>query len=495
MKQLLLAIILFILLAVPAPAYADIAPPAQPPGVNPEPGDEATQVRMLSETVLLDVGPGPTSDNLGRAWVTADFTMRNLGDQAESMAVRFPISANDGWSNYPEIKDLQIFVDGKKVPTRRIQGEDPGYGDDLVPWAEFDVSFPPGEDVDIRVKYRLEGSGEYPYVSFKYILSTGEGWKDTIGNADLIVRLPYEANTQNVILDYPIGWSQTSPGAVLQGDEIRWHYADFEPSWEQDLDVALVMPSAWQKVLDEQAKIARNPEDGEAWGRLGKLYKEMTFLRKEVRGDAGGPELYELSKQAYEKSIALLPDDALWHAGFAELYLIHYNLTQWVNPSDKSDLVRALDLLKRALEIEPTTPKALEMLENISYSDPEYVRLEGDQFIFLYLTATPLPPTAFPTYIPVLPSATPLPPTVFPTRTPVPSATPTATVIPTFSPQPPPIGSPPPPAAYPAAPPEAYPAAPQSRTGLCGSAVFAPLLILAPAGLGIWVKRTRVSPE
>jgi uncharacterized membrane protein len=160
--------------------------------------------------------------------------------------------------------------------------------------------------------------------------------------------------------------------------------------------------------------------------------------------------------------------------------------------------MRALDLLQRALEINPQTPKALELLENISYSDPEYVRMEGDQFIFLYLTATPVPPTESPT------------------ETAVPSATPTATVAPTASPAASPSASLSPVEAYPAAPlppSEAYPVVPlatvtavpesaaptpttpESRTGLCGSAVFAPLLILAPAGLGIWVKRTRVSPE
>jgi len=489
MKYILMLIILITLLAIPTPAYADIAPPAQPPGVNPEPGDEATQVRMQNETVLLDVQAGPTSDSLGRARVTADFTMRNLGDQAESMAVRFPIGASDGWFNYPEIKDLQVFVDGKAVRPRRIQGEDPRFRDDLVPWAEFDVTFPPGEDVDIRVTYRLEGSGEYPFVSFEYILSTGAGWKDTIGSADLIVRLPYEVNIYNTILDYQIGWSQTSPGAVLQGDEIRWHYEDFEPTREQDLDVALVMPSAWQKVLDEQAKIARNPDDGEAWGRLGKLYKEMTFLRKEVRGDAGGPELYELSKEAYAKSIALLPEDALWHAGFAELYLMHYYLTSWNNPEAVTDLMRALDLLQRALEINPETPKARELLENISYSDPEYLRMEGDQFIFLYLTATPPPPTKFPTETPQ------------PSPTPLVTTTATATVVPTASPQPSPTASSVPPSASPTAPPATAaaaleaatptPATPGSRTGLCGSAALAPLLILLPTGLWKWVRQKK----
>jgi hypothetical protein len=409
--------------------------------------------------------------------------------------VRFPISANDGWFNYPEIKELQIFVDGKAVRYRRVQGEDPRSGDEPVPWAEFDVTFPPGQDVNIRLTYRLEGSGEYPFVSFRYLLSTGAAWQDTIGSADLIVRLPYAANSQNVILDYPIGWSQTSPGAVLQGDEIRWHYADLEPGWEQDLDVALVMPAAWQKVLDEQARVANNPNDGEAWGRLGKLYKEMAFLRKEVRGDPGGPELYALSKEAYARSIALLPDDALWHAGFAELYLMHYYLTSWNNPEAVSDLISALDLLQRAVQINHRTPKARELLENISYSDPEYVRMEGDQFIFLYLTATPPPPTKFPTETP-LPSPTPLS-----TATATASTTATATLPPSVSPQPSPGASPLLPSASPTALPATAvaaagsasptPAGPGSSRGLCGSALLAPLLILAPAGLGMWVKRKR----
>ena len=484
MKHILLAIILFALLALPAPAYADIAPPAQPPGVNPEPGDEATQVRMLSETVQLDVQAGPTSDSLGRARVTADFTMQNLGDQPESMAVRFPISASDGWLNFPEIKDLQIFVDGKAIPSRRIEGEDPRYGDDPVPWAEFDVTFPPGEEVDIRVTYRLEGSGEYPFVSFRYLLSTGAGWKDTIGSADLIVRLPYEANPQNTILDEHIGWSKTSPGAVLQGDEIRWHHADFEPTLEQDLDVALVMPSAWQKVLAEQANIARNPDDGEAWGRLGRLYKEITFLRRGVRQDSGGQELYALSEEAYEKCLALLPEDALWHVGFAELYYKRYEFIEWEKPAQE-DLLRALDLLRHAVEINPRTPQARELLEEISYSEPEYVRLEGDQFVYLYLTATPVPPTEFPT------------------ETPLPSPTPAAPPLPTASPQPSPTASPKEPPLPPAAsstPPPAIttsvagsaaptPSEPAPSGGLCGSAVFAPLIILAPAGLWKLLKR------
>lgn len=456
MKHILPLLLIAMLLAFPYPARADVAPPARPPGANPEPGNE-TQVRMVAETVLINVQADAPANSLGRALVTADFTMRNLSSKAESMAARFPISASDGRSEYPEISNLQVQVNGKTVPTRRIMGEDPYFGSDPVPWVEFDVTFPPGQDVNIRVTYTLEGMGEYPFVSFQYIMTTGAGWKDTIGSADLIVRLPYEANTYNVILDEPIGWSQTTPGATLAGNEVRWHYDDLEPAYEHNLDIALVMPSAWQKVLTEQANLARDPNDGEAWGRLGKVYKEISFLRRWFRGDAGGQELYNLSVQAYEKCLALLPDDALWHAGFAELLYWHYIFdTYWTNPGDYTDVIRALEEVQRALEINPKTIKALEILDEISYSAPGFVRKDGDQYVFLYLTATPVPPTVFPT-------VTLVPPDVSPTATASPAATSAAT-----------LQSPAPTAAVPQ---------PQPKLPVCGSALLIPLVLFLPMGL------------
>ncbi|MDZ4159670.1 MAG: hypothetical protein U1B80_07755 [Anaerolineaceae bacterium] len=455
MKHILPLLLIAMLLAFPYPVRADIAPPASPPGANPEPGSE-TQVRMVAETVLINVLANAPANSLGRALVTADFTMRNLGSKAESMAARFPISAYDGFDKYPEISNLRVQVDGKTVPTRRIMGEDPYFGSDSVPWAEFNVIFPPGQDVNIRVTYTLEGMGEYPFVSFRYIMTTGAGWKGTIGSADLIVRLPYDANPYNVILDQQIGWSQTTAGATLTGNEVRWHYDDLEPAYEHNLDIALVSPSAWQKVLTEQANIARNPNDGEAWGRLGMVYKAISFLRRELRGDAGGQELYNLSVQAYEKCLALLPDDALWHAGFAELLYWHYIFdTYWTNPGDYTDVIRALEELQRALEINPQTIKALEILDDISYSAPGFVRKDGDQYVFLYLTATPVPPTVFPT-------VTLVPQDVSPTATASPAVTSVAT-----------LQSPAPTAAVPQ---------PQPKLPVCGSALLIPLALFLLIG-------------
>ena len=240
MRRLVMISIIIVLLIFPTPAKADIAPPAQPPGSNLQPGTESTQVQMAAETVLIDVQASAPPKSLGQAHVTADFTMHNTANQAESMAVRFPVGASDGFFGLGNIKDMRVKVGGKAVFTRNIKGEDPNAGSDPVPWAEFNVTFPPGQDVQIQVAYTLEASGEYPFCWFKYILSTGAAWKDAIGKADLIVRLPYPPNNQNVLFNNVEPQNNTPPGGVISGNEIRWHYDELEPTTDNNFKVYLI---------------------------------------------------------------------------------------------------------------------------------------------------------------------------------------------------------------------------------------------------------------
>src|SRR5664279_3016890 len=111
MKRILSTLLLAALyaLVLPSVALADVAPPHQPPGFNPGPGVEITQVRMLTETVTIDV----QAVDPPLAHVSASFTMRNLGSATESLAVRFPIAASDGFSRFPEIKNVSILVNDK----------------------------------------------------------------------------------------------------------------------------------------------------------------------------------------------------------------------------------------------------------------------------------------------------------------------------------------------------------------------------------------------
>jgi tetratricopeptide (TPR) repeat protein len=399
MRRLVVVSIIVVLFLFPSSAAADIAPPAQPPGSNLQPGSETTQVQMQAETVLIEVQASTPARSLGQAHVTAGFTMHNLGDAAESMAVRFPVSGSDGSFGYPLIKDLQVKVNGKSVATRHIMGEDPNFGRDQVPWAEFDANFPPGQDVQIRVSYTLEASGEYPFIWFKYILSTGAAWKDAIGKADLIVRLPYPASDQNVLFNPADPHDKSTPGGVISGNEIRWHFENLEPTADDNFEVDLVMPSAWKNSLTELGNISRNPRDGEAWGRLGKLYKEMSFSSR-GKGfrtfpmDPGGQELYQLGLQAYEKAVSLKPKDPLWHAGFADLLAYHAYFINMEGTDATMEEVRALHEIQQALDLAPNDAKVQEIAAQIANDFPDGMIPNGASYDYPWLTATPLPPTS-----------------------------------------------------------------------------------------------------
>lgn len=450
MKRLCFVALLVVLLAFPSSARADVAPPYYPPGSNPQPGVEITQVRMVAETVLIEVQRDITPESLGQAHVTADFTMRNLGNAAESMAARFPIATNDERGGYPEIGNLLIKIDGKQIQYRRTNYPDENWPNGDIPWAEFDVAFPAGQDVSINVTYDLKGTGYYPFTAFYYILETGAGWKDTIGSADIILRLPYEAGPQNVVMDFEIGWATTTSGGVFAGNEVRWHFEDFEPGREQNMQFALVAPPAWQTVLTARENVTKNPNDGEAWGMLAKAYKFLFLLNKGYRQDVGGEELYTLSVEAYEKCLSLKPDDAQWHAGFADL-LAHRSMWDSWSRDTRPEALRALNEIHTALELAPNDPVVREIAGTMTGLLYGGITRNGDRFDFPWLTQTPAMPP--PTLEIVLGDATPtLPATPAPTETSAPplGATPT-------SPAP----------------------APQKPLPFCGSAAFLPLIAIA----------------
>jgi len=463
MKRILrsLALVLIVVVvSVPGVAHADVAPPSHPPGSNPGPDSDVTQVRMMAETVVIDVMSNNDTNSLGQAKVTANFTMRNLGSTAETMDVRFPIGLDNGFGQLPELKSLNVKVNDKSVLTNRIMEQDAPWSSELVPWAQFNVSFPPSQDVHIQVTYVLDGTGEYPFVAYYYVLHTGAGWKDTIGSADIIFRLPYEANTSNIIFNEEIGWSSTTIGGTFSGKEVKWHFDNLEPDQYSDFQFSMVNPAVWQKVLIEQANVQNNPSDGEAWGRLGKLYKEIFFFRRGFRHDDGGKQIYRLSVEAYEKSVALLPDDALWHAGFADLLGVHAYYASQEGEDATAEMLRSMQEIRLALDLSPDDPKVREIAETIYYLFPDAIKQYENGYDFLWLTATPdVPATPTPTLVKL---ATTTPPATTPPL-------PTATVVP---------------AGEAASTPTPVPSA---SNPLCGSAA------LIPFGLALLVFRKRYS--
>lgn len=387
-------LILAALLSFHTKANADVAPPSLPPGANPQPEADITEVRMMSEIVTIEILEDTPEGSLGQAKVTASFNMRNLGDETESMAVRFPISASDGFGRFPEISDMQVKVDGRLVETWKIEGEDPSGYDYSVPWMAFNVTFRPATDVTIQVTYTLEASGEIPFVGFSYVFSTGASWKGTIGSATLFVRFPYDVDSLNVLPSYT---GNVFPDHQLSGRELKWAFTDFEPQPGDNFKISIVAPSIWQDVLLERNNVTVKSTDGEAWGRLAKLYKELAFSSRRrgfrygnIAEDEGAQNLVNLSISAYEKALQRKPFDPLWHAGFADLLGYYASYAGHEGLDTRAEAVRALQEIQTALEYGPNDDKVLEIADSLTYELEGAILKAGDHYEFPWLTATPL---------------------------------------------------------------------------------------------------------
>ncbi len=482
--SLAIALALLAAAASAAPARADVAPPAYPQGANLQPGSPSTQVQMVSEQVKLSVVNLPEGNEPGRAFVSADFQMQNQGSASETMDVRFPLSVlngfGDGRGAYPEIQDLLVWVGDTRTATTRITTPNPASASELPQaWASFSVTFPPGKTVPIRVTYTAEGIGYSPNVQFTYVLETGAGWKDAIGSADLTVHLPYPANDINVIVP------ECTPGMVLDGSDLRWHMENLEPQPGQNLEVGLMMTGVWQKISSLSQTVERSPNSGETWGQLGKAYKEALLMKHGLRDDAGGNEMYRRAVSAYEKAVALLPKDALWHYGFAELlwyrfFFSNYDDALAGDHPDLQALVRAIQELKASLDLQPDTPDALNLAQVIKNNVPGSIVISGGQIAYPGLTATPVV-TPYPTYSPAE-SETP-PPTPTWTLGPPPSEPP----APSQAALPPP--SPEPTRGEISGQAGSETGAFEKKTGLpvCGAGLALPLLIFL--GAALWPRR------
>ncbi len=439
--------------------HADVAPPQMPPGANPLP-EETTQVRMESETVLIEVRMNTEGDP-GHARVTATFHMRNLGTEDEVMPVLFPVAFDDGFSAYPQIEDLRVKVDGVLVDTTPVMRPEYFYGFKDVRWEQFTVRFPVGQEVVIEVSYTLRATQMYDeaFVNYTYVLETGAGWKGTIGSVDIILRLPYPANGGNVLLEGSVGWREAPPGGVVEGDEVRWHFDDLEPTRNDNVVITLVLPSVWQHVLNEEANVQAYPNDGEAWGRLGMYLKAALRFKGKLwwRDDPGAEPLYDRAEQAYERAVTLLPKDPLWHAGYADFLWGRYHMRSGgvfdaiqsrhaPDPEAWEKVIRAMQEFHTAYTLAPDNEVILDLLYMVEGWDfkKEFLRRTDDGYDFLALTATPYPPpgrsippltsTPRPTPTATRPATATLPPSPTVTQSPTAAQLPTATSSPVSSP-------------------------------------------------------------
>ncbi|TES91929.1 MAG: hypothetical protein E3J88_01745 [Anaerolineales bacterium] len=309
--------------------YADAAPPAAPPGQNLLPGDETTMVQMVAEKVILEVnGPGEIeSVRNGDNWVitghdidiTAIFWMKNQGKVEEQLAVRFPISMDDEYGGKVTVKDFAVYIDGNRVDWWSEPYHDPT--SNLV-WAHFDVTFPVGQEVVIEVEYTTlsRDSWQAASIDISYILATGAGWYGPIGEGEIILRLPYPANTTNVLLRY------STQGAVFSGDEAIWRFENLEPTYKDNWHTSVLAPEVWQKILDAQETLSKDPDNFNALMSLGAASYEAVINNEDGSFMMYTPEyiqLFIIGETAYARAVEIRPEDINLRVTYAEMLLLH----------------------------------------------------------------------------------------------------------------------------------------------------------------------------
>jgi len=455
--------------------------PLLPGGSSLKPQDE-TPIQMLAERVVMTVRAATEADNTAvrlnpqayglqfqPIWfqavsdVQADFTMMNPTGEVVSLTAWFPLASaleNVDWELNPDevpprIEGFQVTVDGNPVVHTVSELPNPKGADrPLLPWASFPVIFPAGEETNIQVSYMvpLQPAVKGSELALYYIFQTGAGWAGPIGQAELVVNLPYPASAETLAvaspgsLRLPYGWADTLPGipagVVLEGNQARWTWRDFEPGPRDNFAAWLMDIGQWQRLEAGRARVQAHPEDGQAWLELASIYRSLATV------GFNSPSIFSESYlppgiEAYRKAAELMPEHPATHAGLALLTLAPY-MKDKNAPSEVMQTVQ--DELKIAMELEAQNPSLAEeagisslMVEDIlnmyaynaataTAESAAWSTQSASETAAANLTLTP--PTI---------AATPTP---LPSRTPAPSATEKkeATQTPSATPTPAPQG-------------------------------------------------------
>ncbi len=413
---LTLVCVFFSLLAA-TPVRADVGVrPVLPGGSSVQPGEE-TPIQMAAEVVTMTMRQATESDNalvalnpdsygfnIKPVWyeavseVDADFTMRNPTSDEVKLITWFPLASalqNNDWNFNPDeivpyLESFQVSVNGDLLDFEVTELPNPrGTDKPLLPWASFLVTFPPGEDTLIHVSYMvpLSPSAKGYEVALYYIFQTGAGWAGPIGKAELILNLPYPASAETMAdigkFSLPFGsFGQVSTGlpagAILQGNQARWTWNNFEPGPEDDFAIWLMKPRKWQELQAARTAVKADPQDGHAWLELAVIYHTLSTHWWTNPHVLFSPFYFPLAVEAYQKAVVLLPEHPAPHIGLGLLTLASYfsdiksappEIIQ--NVQDELEIAKILEIRDPSLADEAgfSSPNLEEALTAYYYND------------------------------------------------------------------------------------------------------------------------------
>lgn len=486
-SRTLVAIVALLGLILVRPVYADVGPPPWAiAGSSVGPDEAPTQVQMVSEDVLIVVESNRRDDilsiyessiaaNLMLGHVDATFRMRNQGDETESFDVWFPMWTPDMYADADvdenfarwvdiasgtygtEIENFAAWVGGVPAEVRYLQAE--GQKDTPISWATWFVSFPPGQDVEIRVTYDLFPSDDGPFGTFHYILETGADWWGPIGAGTITLRLPYAVNESNTALDPDsrnfFGPTAPKPGYyTASGTDVVWRFTDLEPTADDNVRLTVMVPAIWDEIATARQEADANPDSAQAQIRLAHaLVDGLEAFKATILPQANSVALADAAKEAFQRALDLSPESAQVSD------LVRYlELLYWMSECDVSALPDdTLIMLEQALERNPDEVEPVvgyltmlfDMWVRMNYDDWENAPPPSDALLSVlkktaeiapdraewvlddwkrYLSGEPMTDFA------LVPGASPTPspePTLLSTSIPIPTATPVPTPQPT----------------------------------------------------------------
>jgi len=271
---------LFVILVFPVVARADMAPRTFNQGGVIYAGNK-TAVEMSAEKVVFSnlhyrIIPD-TQESVLVSDVDASFVMNNTSSKEEKMNVYFPFyfDFQKEWGFDNGIYDIEVLVNNKKISFTEDHEKNEIF---------FSVNFPAQAKTNVEIKYSNTSSPVYwsELREFEYVLHSGSGWKNVIGEGEIIFELPYPSSDENILLSDALNVtgniadlesdSQTKfrDKYELRGNQLIYSFKDLEPTEEDDLSFIVFDPKLWndyQKVLAE----VKNKPSYEAYMKLAKM--------------------------------------------------------------------------------------------------------------------------------------------------------------------------------------------------------------------------------
>jgi len=333
-------ILIAYVLLIGLPVRADVGLIWTAQGGDIAPGEEPTQVQMVSETVTLtletlepsEAQGSPRADEGLVAHVDAVFQMQNQGGDTETHDVWFPLTTGAGYgAPFPpdapsQAENFQAWVEGEPVTVTEAPGRDLLGFRDEVPWATWSVAFPPGQAVLLRVTYDVHPVDWGGWAVAHYILETGADWHGPIGAGTVTFRLPYEVTPLNVQVA-EIREAYTGPDRpfeiAVDGTDVTWRFTDLEPSpfptgreratrpfpETDNLILPLMLPLDWVEIEAARADAEANPNSVEAQVRLAAALEAGTQRVKAFSATEANTLLIGQTDAAYQRALELEPQD------------------------------------------------------------------------------------------------------------------------------------------------------------------------------------------